>query len=81
MRTLVAYNFLDVYESGGLTGPEKQVVMQLIIASYDAWLNELREADPVFKGKLREHLSANPDLKRKKAAEFGSLCFGSSLRN
>jgi len=56
------HHFLHVYETGGLTDPEKQVVMQLIIASYDAWLNEQREADPAFEGKLREHLVANPDL-------------------
>ena len=56
------HHFLHVYETGGLTDLEKQVVMQLIIASYDAWLNEQRGADLAFEGKLREHLAANPDL-------------------
>ncbi len=56
------HHFLDVYETGSLTDPEKQVVMQLIVASYDAWLNGEREADPAFELKLREHLAANPDL-------------------
>lgn len=56
------HRFLRVYETGRLTDPERQVVMQLIIASYDAWLNEGRESDSAFDGKLREHLAANPDL-------------------
>ena len=46
------HTFFDIYESGDLSDPERRVLMELIIASYDVWL-ERNSGDPEFENNLK----------------------------
>jgi len=53
--------FLESYESGKLTAPQKMAVMELIIASFDELLY-LGKDDPQLWKRIANHLNTEKDL-------------------